>query len=114
MTLELMEDWLGYVWERLPGTLSKPWSMLATEAFCGHVSGRIRNRLRNKNTDLVVIPNGMTSQLQPLDVSVNKLFRHPVHKHYNAWLSKDNHTLTPSGKIKRSTTLIIMQWISKA
>jgi hypothetical protein len=90
MTSELMEDWLGYISEHRPGVLSKPRSMLAMDAFRGHLSNRIRNRLRDKNTDLVIIPNGMTSQLQPLDVSINNPFKHLVRKHYEAWLNKEN------------------------
>jgi hypothetical protein len=74
---------LGCVWECQPGVLSKPWNMLAMDAFHGHLSIRIRNRLGNKNTDLVVIPSGMISKLQPL--------KHLVHKHYDDWLNKDNH-----------------------
>jgi hypothetical protein len=50
--------------------------MLAMDAFLGHLDDRIRNRLRNKKKDLVIIPSGMTSQLQPLDVSLNKPFKH--------------------------------------
>jgi hypothetical protein len=69
MTSELMEDWLGCVWEHHPG---------ATEYACNGcilwLSNRIRNRLSNKNTGLVIILSGMASQLQPRDVSVNKLF----------------------------------------
>jgi hypothetical protein len=84
-----MEDRLGCVWERRPGALSKPQSMHAMDAFPGHPSSRIRNRLKD-NTDLVIIPRGMTSQLQPPDVSVNKPFKHLVNKHYAAWLNKDN------------------------
>jgi hypothetical protein len=61
MTSELMDDWLGCIWERLPGALSKPRSMLAMDAFHGHLSNRIKKRLRNKNTDLVIIPSAMTS-----------------------------------------------------
>jgi hypothetical protein len=61
MTSELIEDWLGCVWECWPGTLSKPWSMLVMGAFHGHLSHRIRNRLKNKNTNLVIIPSGMKS-----------------------------------------------------
>jgi hypothetical protein len=61
MTSELMEDWLGCVWERQPGVLSKTWCMLVMDAFCDHLSGRIINRLRNKNTNLVIMPSGMTS-----------------------------------------------------
>jgi hypothetical protein len=91
--------------------VSKPWSMLAMDAFHGHLSDRIRNRLRNKNTNLVIIPSGMTSQLQPLDVSVNKPLKRLVHKHCDVWLNKGNHTLTPSGKIKRASASIIVEWI---
>jgi hypothetical protein len=72
MTSELMEDWLGCVWNRQPGALSKAWSMLAMDVFHGNFCDRLRNRLRNNNTDLVIIPNGMTSQLQPFDMSINK------------------------------------------
>jgi hypothetical protein len=36
--MEIMEDWLGCVWECEPGALSKPQSMLAMYAFCGHLS----------------------------------------------------------------------------
>jgi hypothetical protein len=108
-----MEDWLGCVWERPPGVLSKPWSMLAMDAFRGHLSNRIRNRLRNKNINLVIIPSGIKSQLQSLNVPINKPLKHLVHKHYDAWLNKDNHILTPSGEIKR-TSSIIVEWISKA
>jgi hypothetical protein len=88
--------------------------MIAMDAFSGHLSSRIRNRIRNKNTNLVIIPNGIKSQLQPLTVSINKAFKHLVHKHYDAWLNKGNHILTPSGKIKRTSASIIVEWISKA
>jgi hypothetical protein len=56
----------------------------------------------------------MTSQLQPLDLSVSKPFRHLVCKHYDVWLNKDNHILTPSSKVKRASASIIVEWISKA
>jgi phage host-nuclease inhibitor protein Gam len=51
----------------------------------------------------------MTSQVQPLKVSINKPF-----KHYDAWLNKDNHILTPGGKTKRASVSIIVEWILKA
>jgi hypothetical protein len=70
------------------------------------------NRLRNKNTDLVIIHSGMINQLQPLDVSNNKPFNH-VRKHYDAWLNKDNRISTPGGKIKRASLSVTVEWISK-
>jgi hypothetical protein len=109
MTLKLMGDWLGCVWECWPGALSKPPSMPAMDAFRGHPSNRIRNMLKYNNTDLVIIPSGMTNQLQPLDVSINKPFKYLVCKHYDAWLDKDNHILIPSGKIKRISVSVIVE-----
>jgi hypothetical protein len=106
-----MEDWLGYVWECRPGVSSQPWSMLAINAFPGHLSNRIRNRIRTKNTNLVIMPSGVTSQLQPFDVSINKPVKHLVCKHYDAWLNKDNHILISSSNIKRASTSIIVEWI---
>jgi hypothetical protein len=88
--------------------------MFAMDAFHGHLSDRIRNRSRNKNTDLVIIPSGMTSQLQSQDVPINKPLKHLVQKHYEAWLNKDNHVLAHSGKMKRASASILVEWISKA
>jgi hypothetical protein len=62
----------------------------------------------------MIISSFITSQLQPLDVLVNKPFHHIVRKHYDAWLNKDNHILTPSGKIKRASASVIAELISKA
>jgi hypothetical protein len=79
------------------------------DAFCGHLFDRIRNRSRNKNADSAIIHSGMTSRLQPLDVSINKSFKHLVSKHYDPWLNKDNRILTPSGKIKRTSGSITVE-----
>jgi hypothetical protein len=113
MSSKLMEVWLGCVWERLPGALSNPWSMLAVDAFCADLSNRIRNRLRSENTDLVIIPSGTASQLQPLGVSVNTPFKHLVCKHCDAELNRYDRILTPSGKIRASVSIIV-EWISKS
>jgi hypothetical protein len=80
--------------------------MFAMDAFRGHLSDRIRNRLRNKNTDLMIIPSGMRSQLQP--------FKHLVCKHYDDRLIEDSHILISSGKIETASASIIVEWISKA
>lgn len=114
MTSELMQDWLGCVWERRPGGLLKRDSMLVMDAFRGHLSDNIKTRLANGKCDLVVIPGGMTSQLQPLDVGVNKAFKDRIRAQYNQWLTENDHPLTPTGKIKRASAGAIVGWISKA
>jgi hypothetical protein len=91
MTVDLMEDWVKNVWERRPGALRNPPSMLVLNAFRGHLSEELKVKLQRKNCDLVVIPCGM-SQLQPLDVSVNKPIKDYLRKEYKAWSLPSTNT----------------------
>jgi hypothetical protein len=43
--------------------------------FQGHSSAEPKVKLERKNNNFVVMPDGMTCQLQPFDVSVNKPLR---------------------------------------
>ena len=68
---KIMRDWLQRVWGRRPGAgLSR--SMLVLDAFRRHRMQNLKTQLEEQRTDLSIIPGGMTSMLQPLDVSVNK------------------------------------------
>lgn len=42
--------------------------------FKTHLVDSIKKKLLEGNTDVTVIPGGLTSQLQPCDVSINKPF----------------------------------------
>lgn len=86
MTSDMMGDWQKVVWERRPGALRNPRSMLVLDAFRGHTTDSVKNRLQQHNCDLVVIPGGMTSVLQPLDVSINKPFKQYAREEYEKWL----------------------------
>jgi hypothetical protein len=66
------------------------------------------------NTDLVVIPGGMTLQLQVLDVVVNKPFKDHLKQLYSEWLLKGDHALSPAGRIKKPSVTILCQWIITA
>lgn len=56
----------------------------------------IKDKLTTCNTDLVVIPGGMASQLQPLDVLLNKPIEDWNRVLYTGWLVSDTHELMPS------------------
>jgi hypothetical protein len=63
-----VKDWVRNVWERHPGALRNPPSLLVLDTFRGHLSEELKVKLERKNCDLVVILGGMTSQLQTLDI----------------------------------------------
>ena len=56
----------------------------------------------------------MTSQLQPLDVSINKPFKGYLREEYESWISADDLPLTQSGKIKKASPSLITRLVSTA
>lgn len=58
------------------------------------------NEVKDLNSQFQIIPGGLTSQLQPLDVSINKPFKVFMHKEWTKWMSMPNHHLTPTGQWK--------------
>ena len=48
------------------------------DSFTAHKTEAVKQRFYEKRTDLAVIPGGLTSRLQPLDVSLNKPFKAKV------------------------------------
>ena len=90
----LVVDWLKVVWGAHYGGLSKRRNMLVLDAFRGHLTEPIKSQVRAMNGDLVIIPGGMTSQLQVLDIVVNKPFKDNLRKKYTEWLLSGYHALT--------------------
>ena len=74
ITEELMLEWLKIVWGRSPRAFLNQPSLLVLDTFKGQITDCVKNQIRKMKTELVVIPGGMTSVLQPTDVSINKPF----------------------------------------
>jgi hypothetical protein len=115
MMEELMVKWLKEVWHRRPGVLLKKRGMRFLDAFKGHLTEKVKTVASNLlNTDLVITAGGMTSQLQVLDVIVNKPFRDRLHCLYGEWLLSGNCPLTPAENIRRPSEALLGQWIKTA
>jgi len=100
MTEELMLEWLKIVWGRRPRAFLNQPSMLVLDVFKGHLTDSVKNQLRKMKTELVVILGGMTSVLQPKDVSINRPFKDRLRQQYLTWIADPAHELTETGKIK--------------
>jgi hypothetical protein len=115
MTSELMVKWLKEVWHRRPGSRLKKRGILVLDAFKGHLTDRVKTVASNLlNTHLVIIPGSITSQLQVLDVVVNKPFKDRVRRLYGEWLLSGNCSLTPAGNIRRPSEALLGQWTKTA
>lgn len=65
--------------------------------------------------DIAIIPGGLTSQLQPLDVSVNKPFKDKVRVLWTEWIAgSTDHALTRGGRLKKTSITLWCEWVLKA
>ncbi|KAH8039759.1 hypothetical protein HPB51_008691 [Rhipicephalus microplus] len=71
----MMLEWIRLVWNRRASALLRLRSMLVLDAFRGHLTDAVKRALDDGKMHLAVIPSGMTSTLQPLDVALNKPFK---------------------------------------
>lgn len=111
MNNDLVLDWIKCVWERRPGALLQLRSMLLLDSFRGHLTDDVKKRLKDGKTDQVIIPGGMTSMLQPLDVCINRPFKSHMKRLYSEWMASAVHETTPTGRIKKAGLVQICQWI---
>ncbi|CAG8669115.1 9172_t:CDS:2, partial [Paraglomus brasilianum] len=57
----------------------------------------IKNIALSDKTDSAIIPGGLTSIVQPLDVCINKPFKDRLREKWNSWMSSDQFTYTKCG-----------------
>ena len=68
------EIWLEKVWRQRPGGVRNKKFLLVWDQFSAHLMQKVNSKICALNTDVTVIRGGLTEVLQPLDVSMNKLF----------------------------------------
>ena len=73
-----MTWWIENIWTKRASRGNNPRSLLVLDSFTAHKTDAVKQRFREKKTDLAVIPGGLTSRLQPLDVSLNRSFKAKV------------------------------------
>ncbi|KAG2459032.1 POGK protein, partial [Polypterus senegalus] len=106
-----MRLWIEKVWSKRPGGLLKKPSLLVLDQFRAHIADTTKKNFKEVKTHLAVIPGGLTSQLQPLDVSINKPFKVFMREEWNKWMAAGNHDLTPTGRMKRPTITQVCEWV---
>lgn len=114
MCEDLVADWIKTVWANRPGGLLQRKALLVLDSFRGHLTDRVKNRLATTRTDLAIIPGGLTSVLQPLDVCVNRPFKAEFRRCYSEWMAGGHHEKTPTGRLKRASLQQVCEWILSA
>ena len=88
-------------------------SMLVLDAFGCQMTDDTNALLHRTNTDLVIIPGGTTTLLQPLDVSINKPFKDGLRRCWSDWIMSGEKTYTKSRRMRKVDLPMICGWIVK-
>ena len=84
------------------------------DSFEAHKTEQVKRSFKSKNTDLAVIPGGLTSVLQPLDVCLNKPFKDRVRQKWMTWMAEGIQELTAGERQKKPSEELMCQWIVEA
>ena len=87
--------------------------MLVLNVFSCHKTDDTKALLRQTITDLIIIPGGMKSFLQPLNVSINKPFKDRLRRCWFDWIMSGEKTNTKSRRMRKVDFLMICGWIVK-
>jgi len=103
--------WLNKVWDTRPGALLKKKSMLVWDQFRSHLTDTVKAKLKSLNTFQPMIPGGLTSILQPLDVVLNKPFKDGVREKWIAWMKSNDKELTVGGNLRKPGLSLVTSWV---
>ena len=62
--------WVNSIWQHRPRGLVREKSLLVWDKFSAHLTQDVSDAVKATNTDVAVIPGGLTGILQPLDVAL--------------------------------------------
>ena len=67
--------------------------------------------MKRTKTDLAVIPGGLTSIVQPLDVCLDKPFKDLIRIEWNKWLMEGEKTFTKGGNMRPAPFELLCEWV---
>lgn len=104
--------WLNNIWDKRPDNQER--SLLVWDMFRSHLTENVKMRARRKNVDMAVIPGGMTSLVQPLDVSLNKPFKDSLREKWINWMMDGEKTYTKGGNVRQASLDTVCSWVLEA
>ena len=109
----LTKDWVDRVWESL--NFGRRTCILVWDAYKCHIMDNFKSRVYNHiNSDISVIPGGLSSHLQLADISWSKPFTEAYKAKYNEWMVSGEKSYTAAGNVCAPDKALCLQWVKQA
>lgn len=110
MNQRLTKNWVDRVW----GTLNFGRRLLVWDAYkCHTVEDIATHIIRQTNTDVCLIPGGLTKLVQPADVSWNKAFKTAYKAKYSEWMASGQKSYTAAGNMRAPNKAQCLKWVKE-
>ena len=86
--------------------------MLVYDSFKGHLDESVKRKFHESGIDLAVIPGGLTSICQPLDVSINKPLKDNLRKEWHMWMAGGGAGETTAGNPRHAKLSDVCSWVT--
>ena len=112
MDESLMLRWIRDIYLKYT---NKDISLLVMDSFGGHLTENVTKALRKGNTVTAIIPGGCTSNLQPLDVSINKPFKTELRKSWGKYMRESAKIAREKDeRVKAASKETVIGWLVSA
>ena len=111
-----MKEWTANEWANYftnPLTPGSSGKILVADVHRAQQTANVKMLLQNKSTLLINVPPGCTSRVQPLDVSINKPFKHAIREQFEKHLSENLHLYTENKLPVSERTVLTTKWVAE-
>ena len=109
MTATEYQHWLVRVFGK-----EKERRLLVVDSYKPHQSEESITMAKERcNADVIIIPGGCTSIVQPMDKCINKPFKESMRQSWQGWM-REGRAKTKMGNLKQPTRQDAINWVSKA
>uniref|UniRef100_A0A8C3TJ34 HTH CENPB-type domain-containing protein n=1 Tax=Catharus ustulatus TaxID=91951 RepID=A0A8C3TJ34_CATUS len=115
MDEEVMRTWLTEVYAGRPGGFFHSLlGLLIFDSMCTHKTESVKAMVKKMNSELAVIPGGLTKEVQPLDIGIIHSFKAKMRLLWETWMVEGEHSYTNTGRLHRASYATVCQWILDA
>ncbi|KAF4804494.1 hypothetical protein TURU_007260 [Turdus rufiventris] len=115
MDEHVMRTWLMEVYTRTPDRFFNQLpALLIFDSMRAHKTESMKAMVKKMNSELAVIPDGLTKEVQPLDISIIRSFKAKLRLLWENWMVEGDHSYTNTGRLHRASYTTVCQWILDA